>query len=91
MICLYYRYTTITSIKNSSDTKSEIILIGGDFNGKVGKSLNSDGNQDPCLGRHSKGRRNESGQSLAGWCNIHNWFIWNTAFQRLSRHITTGD
>ena len=43
--------TTITSIKNSSDTKSDIILIGGDLNAKIGKSLNSNNNQDLCIGR----------------------------------------
>ena len=47
------------------------MLIGGDFNAKVWKSLNRDCNQDPCLGKHSRRRRNESGQSLADWCNIH--------------------
>ena len=40
-----------------SDTKSDNILIGSDFNVKVGKSLNSDSKQDLRLGRHSKGRR----------------------------------
>ena len=83
--------TTTTSIKNSSDTKSDIILIGGDFSAKVGKSRNSDSNQDPCLGRYSKGRRNESGRSLADWYNIHNCLVYNTAFQHPSRHITTWE
>ena len=87
---LYYDISsTITSIKNSSDKKSEIILIGGDFNTKVGKSLNSNSHQDPCIGRYSKGKTNKSGQLLEDWCNIHNWFICNTAFLHPSRHITT--
>ena len=50
-----------------SDTKSDNILIGSDFNVKVGKSLNSDSKQDLRLGRPSKGRRNQSGQSLVDW------------------------
>ena len=50
-----------------SDTKSDNILIGSDFNVKVGKSLNSDSKQDLRLGRQSKGRRNQSGQSLVDW------------------------
>ena len=89
---LYYDInTTITSIKNCSDRKSDIILIGGDFNAKVGKSFNSDSIQDLCLGKHSKGGRNESGQSLVDCCNMHNWFVRNTTFQHLSRHITTWE
>ena len=66
-----------------------IILLGSDFNAKVWKSLNNDSNQDPCLERHSKGGTNEIGQSLVDWCNIHNWFVCNTAFQYPSRHMET--
>ena len=77
----------VASIKNSSDTKTSLLLIAGDWNAKVGKSTGN----EPCLGSWSRGRKNNSGQALIDFCNNHNLFITNSAFQHPARHITTWE
>ena len=76
--------------------KSYITLIAGDFNSKVGKRIenkvNSDGIMEcgeTCLGRYSRGQRNENGTSLVDFCESNNLFIANSAFNHSARHQTT--
>ena len=74
--------TLFSEFKNTS-----LILIAGDFNAKVGKSKD----MEMCLGKYSRGIRNNSGQSLIDFCNIHQLFISNSAFKHPARHITTWE
>ena len=64
---------------------SSLILIGGDFNAKVGKRSNG----EACLGRYSRGIRNDSGERLIDFCNMNNLFISNSGFKNPARHMTT--
>ena len=72
-------------IEEFSKITTSITLIAGDFNAKVGKSTN----EEQCLGKYSKGKRNESGQIFIDFCEKNNLFVCNSAFQHPSRHITT--
>ena len=62
-------------------------MIAGDFNAKAGKRSGN----EACLGRYSRGKRNNSGQTLIDFCNIHDLFISNSAFRHPARHITTWE
>lgn len=76
-------YTDLGNLISEFTKAASLVLIAGDFNAKVGKRS---GNEE-CLGRYSRGKRNNSGQTLVDFCNIHNLFI--SAFQHPARHITT--
>ena len=79
-------YTQLATLFNEFKNTS-VILIAGDFNAKVGKSKDS----EICLGKYSRGTRNNTGQSLIDFCNIHQLFISNSAFKHPARHITTSE
>ena len=75
---------------------SYITLIAGDFNSKVGKRIedrvNTDGIMEcgeTCLGRYSRGRRNENGTALIDFCESNKLFVANSAFHHSARHQTT--
>ena len=65
--------------------KSSVTFIAGDFNSKVGKREN----EETCMGRHSKGKRNKSGELLTTFCERNELFLANTSFKHPARHITT--
>ena len=56
---------TISKIYNNTECKTSLLLIAGDFNAKVGKSIGN----EPCLGSFSRGRKNNNGQALIDFCN----------------------
>ena len=63
------------------------IVIGlGDFNSKVG--IGTAGDVATCIGPYSKGSRNENGQVLVEWANMHQLLFANTLF-RYYRYRTT--
>ena len=68
--------------------KGDTILISGDFNSKVGKKLDG---AETCLGKFSKGNRNDNGEELINFCLKNNIFISNSAFKHKSCHITTWE
>ena len=74
-------YSDLNSAKSSA-----IVLFAGDFNAKVGKKSDA---RETCCGRHGRGKRNLSGQSLIDFCHVNDLFICNTAFQHNTRHVTT--
>ena len=64
---------------------ASMILIAGDINGKVGKA----DDLETCIGRWTRGQRNENGQKLVEWCENNNKCLCNTAFQHKQSHIVT--
>ena len=72
-------------INNFNNLSTSMVFIAGDLNAKVGKSTQI----ESCLGRFSRGRRNNSGESLVQFCEANGLFICNSAFQHPARHITT--
>lgn len=83
---LHEMYGQIGNIINEVKNKnSSLLLLCGDFNAKIGKSKI----KEPCVGRYSRGFRNDSGQSLINFCATHQLFISNSSFKHPARHITT--
>ena len=82
---LHDMYNELGILLQELQKLSNIIFIAGDFNAKIGKS----NVKNPSIGRFSRGRRNASGEELIDFCNIHNLFVSNSAFQHPARHITT--
>ena len=81
-------YSTLNELVcNLSNISSSLLLMGGDFNAKIGMRTQD----DRCLGRYSRGRRNVSGQQLVEFCDAHNLFIGNSSFQHPARHQTTWE
>ena len=79
-------YTRLGKLINKYKNKvSILLLIAGDFNAKIGVRTD----MDTCMGKYSRGRRNNSGQQLVEFCEAHNLFISNSSFQHPARHITT--
>ena len=78
-------YSQLTKITNDLKQSTSIIFTAGDFNSKVGKSEG----YETCLGKWSRGTRNENGEKLIDFCESSNKFICNTAFQHQAKHITT--
>jgi exonuclease III len=77
-------YASIDSLME--EFKQNIIFIVGDFNARIGKSQG-----EHCIGRFSKGKRNEPGQRMVDFCTLHDLFIANSAFQHPAKHITTWE
>ena len=73
---------TIDSLENKS-----ILFIAGDLNAKIGKL--KEGNTYTCLGKFSKGKRKNSGQTLLELCEEKRLFVSNSAFNHLAPHQTT--
>lgn len=67
---------------------STVVILAGDFNAKVGSDCQRV-NRELCLGNHSRGKRNLSGQCLIDFCSSSDLFLCNTAFNHNARHITT--
>jgi len=83
--CLDEFYNSLNDTVLDVNSSSMLLFIAGDFNAKLGKSNAS----TQCTGRHGRGRRNYSGLALAEFCEAHQLFAANTAFQHPARHITT--
>ena len=81
-------YREVEQLLNKLKSPTSVTLIGGDFNAKIGKRTNQDG-EIQCIGKFSKGTRNRSGELLIEFCEKNKLFICNSAFQHPSRHITT--
>ena len=74
--------------KKKKDSKGKgMILIAGDFNSRVGS--NDSDFPDGCIGPHSRGPRNDNGQTLVDFCESNGLCITNTLFQHPARHKTT--
>ena len=63
---------------------SDIIIILGDFNAKVGNTAMSE-----CMGKHGLGETNERGERLIQFCEHHNMSIINTMLKQLMRRLYT--
>ena len=61
--------------------------MSGDFNSRIGKISQ----YDECAGNYVRGERNIAGQKLIDFCNNHNLFVTNSAFQHPARHISTWE
>ena len=82
---LYNKLTELLNKLNSNSNSTTI--IAGDFNSKVGRREHDE--NITCLGKFSRGRRNQSGLSLINFCELNGMFIANSAFRHSARHITT--
>lgn len=67
--------------------KSDILIIMGDFNAKVGKETAKE--EKYIKGPYSIGQRNERGERLIQLCQEHNLIITNTIFQQHPRRLYT--
>ncbi len=76
-------YEELNTLVAQFKSKTSLILCG-DFNAKVGVR-----NQETCLGRYSRGIRNNSGQCLVDFCDSHGLYIANSSFKHRACHITT--
>ena len=63
---------------------TELQVVMGDFNAKIGK-----GSQHPTAVPHELGERNEYGDSLVEWCKENNLTILNTRFESHERRLYT--
>eukprot|EP00794_Sanderia_malayensis_P021165 gene21165-23243_t len=84
---LDHLYTDLGILIPELTKAASLVLIASDFNAKIGKRSGI----ETCLGKYSRGKRNNSGQTLVDFCNIHDLFISNSAFQHPARHITTWE
>lgn len=76
-------YEEIQNImKNVKST--EVLIIMGDFNAKVGK-----GREEDIVGHFGLGERNERGERLVQFCIENNLMITNTFFQKPERKLYT--
>lgn len=66
--------------------KEELLFVGGDLNGHVGKS-NED--YDDCHGGLGYGTRNPSGEDILSMCKSYGLIVLNTMFVKQSRHLIT--
>ena len=80
---MYVQLTDL--VNNMNNLSTSMLFITGDFNAKVGTSTGI----EQCLGRYSRGRRNNSGETLVQFCDANGLFICNSAFRHPARHITT--
>ena len=72
-------YNDLTTLSTS------MILTAGDFNGKVGRADEF----ETCIGKWTRGHRNDNGQKIVEWCKNNNKYLCNTAFQHKQSHIAT--
>ena len=55
------------------------------MNAQVGKK----DNDIECIGKYSKGTKNENGHNLVNFCEINDLILTNTCFPHKQRHMTT--
>ena len=66
---------------------SDILLLLGDFNARVGKSSLDDELWRGVRGQHGVGSYNEAGEKLLEFCTINNHTIMNTWFTKKPEHL----
>jgi hypothetical protein len=71
-------YTSLQTVLNSTK-KSEIVVLMGDFNAKVGKS---EGEVGGPVGRFGYGKRNTRGERLVNFCAANGLYVTNTLFRQ---------
>ena len=64
----------------------ELIWVGGDLNGHVGKSNE---NFEDCHGGYGFGSRNSSGEDILATCRVLDMVILNTMFIKQEKHLVT--
>ena len=74
-------YLDLSNLINEQKSYSTMTILAGDFNAKVGKQRHTD---ISCLGKFSRGRKNNSGKTLIDFCSINHLFISNSALQHLN-------
>ena len=79
-------WNDLTTLNNGlKNLSASVILIAGDINGKVGKADEF----EICIGKWTRGYRNDNGQKFVAWCENNNKFLCNTTFQHEQSHIAT--
>ena len=79
-------YIDLTNLQNEfKKLSTSVVILAGDFNGKVGPSEEN----ESCIGKWTRGVRNENGQKLVEWCESNHKKICNTSFQHKQSHIAT--
>ena len=77
-------YSQLNDLVEEFQKEKELVFFTGDFNAKVGRN---DGTTE-CLGKYSRGIRNV-GQCLVDFCETHDLYVANNAFQNKAAHIST--
>lgn len=80
-------YRTVEAAINKIPSK-EILLLMGDFNAKIGSTLNDDHNRR-VVGKFGLGVRNERGERLIQFCIDNGFTITNSMFQHHKRRLYT--
>lgn len=70
----------------SLSAKSTMVIMGGDFNAKVGTKLHE---EESFIGSHGKGTRNRNGNLTASFLEEHGLYLSNTHFKHEMRHRST--
>jgi hypothetical protein len=78
-------YSELTRQVKSHDTKYTTTVVAGDFNAKVGQR----GDGEECMGRFTRGRRNNNGQMLVDFCHENKLIAANSLFEHRASHMTT--
>lgn len=68
---------------------SDVLLILGDFNARVGSSARGDDLWRGVRGRYGVGNCNEAGEDFLQFCTINNFTIMNTWFCKKPIHLAT--
>ena len=80
---MYGELKTLLAEFKKLSTKT--VIVAGDFNSKIGKRTGT----ETCMGKYSRGTRNQNGEDLVDFCEINKLFISNSAFKHPAKHITT--
>ena len=75
---------TINSVRNS-----DVLLVIGDFNARVGSSHNKEDRWYGTRGLYGVGKCNESGEALLSFCAVNELIIMNTMFMKSEAHKYT--
>ena len=75
-------YDALSTAWNKCSGRTLVIGLG-DFNSKVGAG------EAACVGQYGKGVRNDNGQALVEWANMHHLVLANTLFRYSMRYRTT--
>ncbi len=81
-------YESLDKILSDIPSRSHLYICG-DFNSKVGQRQPED--TWACLGRWSRGKRNENGEALLSFAEQQGLTIANSCFQHKARHLTTWE
>lgn len=73
--------SVMSRVKNA-----EFLLMGGDFNARLGPGLNA---ERSCVGKYGIGIRNDNGYRLMDFLQSNKLFAANTNFRHKSRHLAT--